>query len=249
MFLAAGLVLLAAAGVAFWAHRTGERKKEEVIGKSGVRSKFKLTRRAGINLPVADQAVSAEASPDTTVEAPIEWGKDLPLAEKQLAERYDAITNKLRTDPNVQAFDETITLKVDRDLEYRNLVQAVVQGQRHGFSRFQVACLKAGTADDVGYLNIELPAMPPPGKNVLLFRLVADGPDIRYVFGTSSIREFPNLKRATDAMKAVKDKGPARLLTIQPSVEISVQNVVEALNAATYAGFQRITLAEPPKLY
>ncbi|HUW57490.1 MAG TPA: hypothetical protein VMZ92_12705, partial [Planctomycetota bacterium] len=152
---------------------------------------------------------------------------------------------------------EIITLKVDRDLEYRSLVQAVLAGQKDGFLKFQIACSRTPESETLGYLNIELPTDIPIGKNVLLFRMFQDGAVIRYIFGVSKTREYVRLKDAAAVMKntvdALKTRDPEELrrkiLVMSPSVAISVQNVVEGLNAATYAGFERIALGRPTKLY
>ncbi len=257
MFLAAAVILVVAGIVAYWALRTREEKKEEVIGKVGYQSPFKLARKAGINLPIGDHARSGAASADTPVEVPIEWGKDLAAAERKLADRYAAISAKLTRPEGVHTLDETITLKVDRDLEYRNLVQAVLAGQKEGFLKFRIACWKTGEQKEVGYLGVELPTDVPVGKNVLLFRMYKEDPIIRYVFGVSKVREYTRLKDAAAVMKntvdVLKQKDPGllrtKVLVMSPSIVISVQNVVEGLNAATYAGFERIALGRPRKLY
>ena len=257
MFLAAAGILVVAGIVAFWALRTREEKKEEVIGKVGYQSPFKLARKAGINLPIGDHARTGAAAAETTVEVPIEWGKNLAANEQKLAERYAAIAAGLTRPEGVHTFGETITLKVDRDLEYRNLVQAVLAGQKEGFLKFRIACWKTGEQTDVGYLDVELPTDVPVGKNVLLFRMYRKGEIIRYVFGVSKVREYTSLSNAAKVMEntvnVLKQKDPAllrqKILVLSPSIVISVQNVVEGLNAATYAGFERIALGRPSKLY
>jgi len=257
MFLGAGALLLIAMIVAWWALHTREEKKAEVIGKVGYQSEFKLGRHAGINLPIGDQAAPGTSSPDTTIEVPLEWGEDLAAAEGRLTARYEAISGKLSRPAGVETFDETITLRVDRDLEYRSLVQAVLAGQKEGFLKFQIACQKSGTEKDVRYLNIELPTDIPVGKNVLLFRMFREGTVIRYIFGVSKTREYTRLKDAAAVMKntvdALRKRDPEllrrKILVMSPSIVISVQNVVEGLNAATYAGFERIALGRPRKLY
>ena len=257
LFLAAAGALVAAVVVAFWALRTREEKKEEVIGKVGYQSPFKLARKAGTNLPIADHARPGVASAETTVEVPVEWGEDLAAAEQKLSRRYAVVSSTLSRPESVHTYGETITLKVDRDLEYRSLVQAVLAGQKEGFLKFQIACWKTGGQTDVGYLRLELPADIPVGKNVLLFRMFQEDTVIRYVFGVSKVREYTRLKDAAAVMKntidSLKAKDPAllktKILVMSPSVTISVQNMVEGLNAATYAGFERIALGRPQKLY
>jgi len=251
MFLAAGAILLLAAALAVYFYLSGEEEKTKNVGRAGYQSTHQVRRHAGINLPIADQAAEGATSPETTVEVPIEWGKNLTDAEEKLAERYAAIAAGLSGGPGTATFEVPVTLKMDRDLEYRSLVQAVLAGKEKGFMRFHIACLKKGTEEDVGYLKVELPVELLVGKKELRFRLVKGSEDekIRYVFGISRTREYGRLADATIVMKNTTAKGRDRLLVIDPTLSLSVQNVVEALNAATYAGFERITFAQPPKLY
>jgi biopolymer transport protein ExbD len=242
LFVIAAAVVLVAIALFLVTRMRTETKQKEHFGEVGVQSRFKLTRTAGINLPYADQAAAAQVSPDTVVEIPIEWG-DATESDKKINERYDAICTKLAKPTGVETYDETITLKVDRDLPYRSLVQAVTLGNDKGFNKFQVACHPRESAE-VGCLRIDLPTDIPAGKNVLLFRMVKEGEGIRYVFGISKVREYNTLKDATTVMKNTAEKGvEGKILVLQPALEISVQNVVEALNAATFAGFPKITLA------
>ena len=251
MFLSAGVILFVAAALAVFFYLSHEEAKTKNVGKVGHQSTQPVRRRAGINLPIAEKAADAASSPETTVEVPVEWGKDLAAAEGKLAERYADVAGKLVLPPGATTFDEAVTLKVDRDLEYRSLVQAVLAGRKNGFVRFHIACLKKGTEEDVGVLKIELPVELVIGKKELRFRLVKGPEDekIRYVFGITRTREYDRLADATIVMKNTTAKGRDRLLVIDPTLSLSVQNVVEALNAATYAGFERITFAQPPKLY
>lgn len=251
MFLSAGVILLVAAALAVFFYLSHEEAKTKNVGKVGHQSTQQVRRRTGINLPIAEKAAEGASSPETTVEVPVQWGKNLAAAEGKLAERYAAVAAGLVLPPDATTFDEAVTLKVDRDLEYRSLVQAVLAGRKKGFVRFHIACLRKATEEDVGYLRIELPVELLLGKRELRFRLVKGKEDekIRYVFGIRKTREYDRLADATIVMKNTTAKGRDRLLVIDPTLSLSVQNVVEALNAATYAGFERITFAQPPKLY
>ncbi len=238
MFLIAAGALLVAAGVFFMTQRKTEEKKRSHIGELGRVANFTLEREAGINLPFADQAVAGSASADTTIEIPIEW-KDVQAAKDALAARYDAMEKKLTRSGEV--YDETVTLRVDREAPYRMLYLAVLAGVDHRFVKLQVPCYPSGESREVRYLRIEPPTEFTPGKNVLLFRLLHEGPSTRYIFGVSKIKEFTTLKQAAEAMKNTP-KDADKVLVLWPSLDTPVQNVVEALNAATYAGFQKITL-------
>ena len=56
LFLAGGAILVLAALVAWWTMRSAEVKKREHVGRVGLQSTFKLSRHAGVNLPIGDQA-------------------------------------------------------------------------------------------------------------------------------------------------------------------------------------------------
>ena len=238
MFLIAAVALLLAVGIYELTKYRRKTKQEEHIGQLGVESKFTLDRVAGLNLPYADQAAVPPGPAELTVEIPIEWGKDKKLAGEEIVKRFDAIASKLT--PDGEAYNETITFRIDRDLEYRLLVKAVTTGVEKGFNKYQVACLKRGGSSEVGCLVIDCPTDPPLGR--LLWRLVREGDTILYVFGERQLRKFRTLAEATGALKATT-KDPSKPLVLMPSPAISVQNVMEALNSGTYAGFTRITLA------
>jgi biopolymer transport protein ExbD len=238
MFLIAAVALLLAVGIYELTKSHRKAKQEEHIGRLGVESKFTLDREAGLNLPYADQAAVPPGPAELTVEIPIEWGKDMKLAGDELAKRFDAITSKLTPDGAI--YNETITLRIDRDIEYRLLVQAVTMGREKGFNKYQVACRKRGGSSETGCLVIDLPTDPPMGR--LLWRLVREGDTTLHVFGERQPKTLRTLAEATGSLKATT-KDPSKVLVLMPSPEISVQNVMEALNSATWAGFTKVTLA------
>ena len=239
--IAAGALLVAVALFFVWTPAVRKTKQEKHMGEIGVESKFSPDRTAGINLPYADQAVPGTASPDTTLEIPIEWKGDVKLSEAKFTERYDAIEKTLTK--NGEMYDEAVTFRIDRDLEYRTLYQAVSMGVERGFVKFHVACHLggAGGSTEVRYLRIEPPSEFKPGKNALLWRIFREGDQTCYAFGVSQVKKMYSLKAAAGALKITKWDAD-KVLVLGPALDLSVQNVVEALNVAANAGAPKITL-------
>lgn len=246
VYIVGGAILVLAAAVAGYTWLSREGEKAEQFGRTGLQSRVKLGRHRGVNLPIAEKAEGGESSPETTVEVPLEWGKDLAQAETKLAGRYAEVTSGLTKPLEQITYTETVTLQVDRDLTYRSLVQAVLEGRRAGFLNFHIACRPKATEEAVGYLTIELPTDLP---KVLVFRMVLEGESITYVLGTSKPVTRRTLKAAMDLLEQAHGVRPDAVVEVMPSLDLSVQNVVEGLNAVKAAGFERMTLSRPPKLY
>ncbi|HUU42727.1 MAG TPA: hypothetical protein VMX57_03050, partial [Planctomycetota bacterium] len=159
-----------------------ETHKREVIGQTGRQSlDFKLTRTDGIvNLPVAQEAGDLPGGGDRVVEVRYEWRDDRPLAKQKLTEQFRQLASGLSRAEGMNVYDEPVTLRVDRDLEYRFLGLAFLVGRDEGFVNYHIACLTKGTGTDVGYLKVVL---PPPGLQTLLFRMYQQGDYMTYVFG------------------------------------------------------------------
>jgi biopolymer transport protein ExbD len=247
MFLIAALVVLAGVGLWFMTNVRQEHKELEHRGEVGAVATTKLAREAGVNLPFASQAVADTPSPDTVIEIPLEWGNDVAAVRPKLAAQYDAIEKKLTK--NGDSYDETITLKIDRDLECRMLYLAVLEGAAtRGFTKFQLACHPTGESREVRYLRIEAPR---ERLGTLLLRIFRDGERWRYVLGVTKTEELPSLVKAAARMKELPklDKnGNPRAFSLQAALDLSVEHAVEALNAAAYGGFEKIALDNMLKL-
>jgi len=222
-----------------------EKMVEERTGKAGRATvkEYLPERKPGINLPIADQAQDGAAEPDTTIELPIEYAKDFASGVAAMEARFDDIAR--RVGPRAVA-DTRITLKADRDLEYRFLVKAVLLAAENGFLKCQVACLKKATAADVGYLNLDLPTR----DLRVIFRIVEyDEETVLYVLGTTKTKRTPKLEEVTGWLKkAATQAADQPVLILMPSITVSVQRFTDALNAGRFAGFKEIGLAKPPKL-
>ncbi|GAH27705.1 unnamed protein product [marine sediment metagenome] len=222
-----------------------EKMVEERTGKAGraTDKRYLPERKPGINLPIADQAQDGAAEPDTTVELPIEYAADFSSAAEKMDSRFRDIA---RTVGREGLATTRITLKADRDLEYRFLVKAVLLAAENGFTKCQVACLKKATAEDVGYLNLDLPTR----DLRVIFRIVEyDEETVLYVLGTTKPKRTPKLEEVTVWLKSAASKGADQpVLILMPSITVTVQRFTDALNAGRFAGFKEIGLAKPPKL-
>jgi len=218
-----------------------EIRKRTVIGERGRASlDFKLERTEGIvNLPVAQDAKDLEDTGTRVVEVRYEWRNDKTLARQELTRQFRDIAAKLTRAEGMLVYEEPVTLKVDRDLEYRFLGLAFVVGRDEGFINYHIACLKKGTGTDVGALKVVL---PPPGLKTFLFRMYQQGERMTYVFGKSVVEKIDNLWDATGYLKAAHARQPDMVVEIAPTVSVTVQHFVEGLNSVAAAGFKKIVL-------
>lgn len=249
MLIAGCILLVIAAGIFLWTQLVTKpaAKAAATAGKAGHETKTLPSRSSGINLPIADQAADAPSNPALEVDVPVDIGATLDKSKPVLDKRLKEVAVAAGGDAEgTKALDAVVTLKVDRDLPYKNLVQAVIRGQGCGFSHFRIACIRnAADPSGVGYLRIDLPTEGQP--KTLLFRMVADGSSIRYILGPS--KEVSNLASAMVVLTEAAKLHPDWPVTVMPSLTLSVQRVADGLNAVTKAGFKSIVFARPPGEY
>ena len=254
-----------------------------------------LESTQGVNLPIADQASDAETRPIATIEIPLSWGRDLTTAKNRLGVIYEALAKERKTpmgakpagaitrttrflhisnQPDDESYS-TLALRIDRNVKYRVLVEAILRGRDKGYWRYQIACRKGAINSDVQYLILKLPAGPlPPPRAVLRLKVTLDGDATDYVLQGTVGRlglpspdlvfndgdripglprkqpkretgRFENLAEVVAALERVVKANAPVLLIIDPPNEMSIQGFVDIFNAAKKAGVHRIALSKP----
>jgi hypothetical protein len=244
MLVLAAVAIVLAVGIWWLTQQRRTEKQAEFASVTGAVSNFQYDRDAGINPPYAGQAAAGTVVPEAVLEAPIAW-KDLTYKtlDNDVSRAVEAIGKKLTKDGEI--YSQTLTMKIDRDLTYRQFYTAYSKAVEAGFQKIQVECYKSPKDKAPVYLSLNPPTGVAAPKGVLYFRLQRDGGAIRYFLGGSNPKEYAKLMDVYAVLKKMKDDGKidaTKTLVVWPEPECSVQNFIEAVNVGVDVGFQNISL-------
>ncbi len=269
MLVASAFLALVAVMLIFWII-SREREKENLqVGKAGVvTTKETLgAREEGLNLPVAREAPAGEASPDSTVEFPLEWGeplrwlegikapktsknpkilqavRDLDTQKKALDAKFKTMAAKFQKVGEDTAIGQPVTLKMDRELPYDAVFHIVGAGVNSGFSKFRLACVRDASTGEMGYFDLLL-SRQVTGTNNLRFRIARrSSGEVVWQLGTGkSRRDYSDLAKVLNTLKNVGKDAPDATVFLSLDPQVSIQLLADALNAVAKSGLKDVRL-------